>query len=76
MPAASLALGAGQRMLCVGLRMQKHRKVAAHLAKAEREHLVGRRSDDDIILFGDRQPEQAVAHGTTNLVDLHGSIIP
>ena len=76
MAAAGLALGARQRVLLTGLRVQKDRKVTADLTEAERQHLVGGCTDDDIILFGDRQPEQAVPHGTTDLVNLHESIIP
>jgi hypothetical protein len=56
--------------------MQKYGEIATDLAVAQREHLVRRRSNDDVICLDHGQAEQAVAYGAADLIDLHGSIIP
>jgi hypothetical protein len=69
--AAALALGAGERVFLVGLRMQEHREILAHRLEAQPHHLFGGRAHHDVVTFLDRQAEQLVAHGSADEVDLH-----
>ncbi len=66
-----LALGPCQGVFLVGLRMQEHRKVLAHRRVAAREHVLGRRADDDPVAILDFQPEQFIADGAADAEDLH-----
>jgi len=68
-----LALGSGQRVLLVGLRMKKHREVPADGSEAERKHLIRCAADDHpiAIALAVRPPQQLVAHPTADRVDLH-----
>ena len=66
-----LALGARERVFLVGFRVQEHREIAADLAEAGFQHLVGRRADDDPVALGDRPAEQLVANRASDQIDFH-----
>jgi hypothetical protein len=67
---ASLALGARECVLLLGVWMQKHREVAAHRAEAARMHLIGGRADHHPVALAHRQAEQRIAHCTADQIDL------
>ena len=67
----ALALGAGQRVFLVGLGVQKDGEVFAHGRKAARGHGFGCRANDHPVGVMKRTLQQAVAHGTADLVNLH-----
>ena len=69
--ARGLALGARERVFLFRLRVQEHREVPADGLVAELHHLLGRRADHDVVAVLHRQPEQLVAHGAADGVDLH-----
>jgi len=69
--AAGLALGACQRHLLAGLRVQEDRKVTAHRAVAGRQQLLRRAADGDPVAVTKRQAQQAVAHGAADDIELH-----
>jgi hypothetical protein len=50
-----LALGAGQRILLVGIRVQEHRKILADRPEAARQQIVRRGADHHPVAFPDRQ---------------------
>jgi hypothetical protein len=66
-----LALGARQRILLVGGRVQEDRKVLADGPEASGQHLFGGRPDDHVVTILDRQAEQFVANRPTDGKDLH-----
>ncbi len=72
-PLAVLALGARERVLLARLRMQEHREIAAHRPVARRQHRLRRRADDDPVAVDDGTPDQFVADGSADAVDLHGT---
>ena len=65
------ALGAGKRILFVGLRMQKYGKVTSDRPKAERDHLGRAAAFDYIVMVADRQTQQLVTNGAADAVDFH-----
>ncbi|OQC08585.1 MAG: hypothetical protein BWX79_01620 [Alphaproteobacteria bacterium ADurb.Bin100] len=69
--ARGLALGARQRVLLAGLRMQEDREILAHRQVAQRAHLLGRGADDHPVPVLDRQAQQLVAHRSTHPINLH-----
>ncbi len=69
--APALAFGAGQGIFLPALRVEEYREVLADRPIAEREHLLGIGADHHPVDIGDRSPEQAVAHGAADFVDLH-----
>jgi hypothetical protein len=69
--AGGFALGARERVLFVGVGMQKNGKVAADRAEPELDHVLRRRADDDVIAVFYRKAEKLVTHGPADLVDLH-----
>ena len=73
---SDLALGARQRVLLAGSRMQEHREILADAPVAFALELFGRRADDDPVALLDRQAEQRVTYGAADLIYLHGRIIP
>ncbi len=68
-----LALGAGQRVLLAGLRMQKHREITAHLAIAEIDHRLGRRPHHHPVALAHRAAEQLIADRAADQIYVHGS---
>jgi hypothetical protein len=77
-----LALGAGERVFLVRLRMQEHREVAADRQVAGALHVFRCRADDDPVAIvagrrrgvatgGGRFGQQAVAHPAADDVGLH-----
>src|SRR5688500_13955497 len=70
--ARDLALGPGQRVLFLALRMKENRKIFSYRAIAKPYHLVRRRPDDDVIMVCYRQAEYLVAYGAANQIGLHG----
>ncbi|RMU46495.1 hypothetical protein ALP29_201561 [Pseudomonas syringae pv. avii] len=68
---AALALGACQRVLLVGQRVQEHREVGADRAIALDQHVLGTRADHHPIDISDRLTQQAVAYSTANFINLH-----
>ena len=68
---ACLALGAGERILLVGLRMQEHREILAYWAEALLHHLIGVASNDDVVVILDRQAEQLVPDRPADAIGLH-----
>ncbi len=68
--ATLLALGAGQRVLLLGLGVQEHGKIAAHLGKAQRQHLFHGRPDHQVIPVALRQSQQAIPHCAPNQISL------
>ena len=69
--ASLLAFSAGKRILFMGLRMQKYRKVAADRLEAQRYHRLGGRPHDNVIPVRDRQTQQLVANGSADPIDFH-----
>jgi hypothetical protein len=69
---AAFALGAGQGVFLVRLRMQKDGKVPPHRGKALGHHGFGGAAHHQPITVMHRQAEQGIAHCATNLVNLHG----
>ena len=67
----ALALGARERVLLVGLRMQEHREILADGLEAEPLHLLRGRADDDVVAVLHRQAEQLVAHGAADDIGFH-----
>ena len=55
--AAALALGTRQGVFLAGFGVEKHRKIRAHRAKAQRQHLLGRGTDHDPVDLVDRSSE-------------------
>ena len=70
-PRGRLALGAGERHLFAGLRMQKDREVAPDRPVAQGKQFLGARADDDPIAIVHRHAEQAVAHRAADDIGLH-----
>ena len=66
-----LALGARERVLFAGFRVQEYGKIAADLAVAEVHHLLRRRADHDPVAFADRPAEQLVANRAADQIDFH-----
>ena len=71
-----LALGARERVLLAGTRMQKHGKVLADSAESLAGELIGRGADDHPVALLDGQAEQCITDCTAYLVDSHRCIIP
>ena len=67
------ALGARQRVLFVGLRMQEHRKIAPDRTETQPHHLLRRCADHDMIAVLHRQAEQFIAHRAADHVGFHDS---
>ena len=55
--------------------MQEDGKVLADRAEPERDEIVGRRSDDDVIVFDHRAAEQSVPDCAADEVDFHAGIL-
>ncbi len=72
--AAALALGTRQGVLLAALRMQEHRKVCAHRAKAPGLHYLRGGADHHPVHFTDRAPQQAITHRAADFVDLHNHL--
>ena len=66
------ALQACERVFLVGLGVQEHGKVAAHLAVAAGQQLLAGCPHHHPIAFPDRHTEQRVPDGTANQIHLHG----
>ena len=66
-----LALEPGERVFLVSFGMQKHRKVAAHLAVIHALERVARAADHDPVAFLDRKPEQGVSNCSADQIHLH-----
>ena len=64
--ASGLALGARQRVLLVGVRMQEHREVRADRPEALRHHVFRRGADHHVVAVLHRMTEQGVADGASN----------
>ena len=68
---AGLALGTGQRVFLVGLRVQEHREVLAHRQEAFCDQCVGRGAHHHPVAIGAGLAQQGIAHRATDQVDLH-----
>lgn len=66
-----LALGTGQRVLLMGLGVQKHRKILADRPETARQQLFRGRTDHHPVAVFDRQPEQAIAYRATDDIAFH-----
>ncbi len=69
--APALALGARERVLLLGLRVEKHREVGAHGLEALRGHLFGRGANDHVVAVFDRQAQKLVAYGAADEINFH-----
>ena len=67
----SLAFGAGECVFFVGLRMQEHRKIAAHRPETLVHQGFWRSADHHVIVIGDGQSEQLITHRPADAVDFH-----
>ena len=68
---AGLALGAREGVLVARLRVQEDREVLADRLEAQREHVVRRGADDDVVAVVHGQAEQRITHRAADEVDLH-----
>jgi hypothetical protein len=66
-----LALEPRQRVLLVGLGVQKHGKIAADFAKVTAQQLLTGPADDDPVPLLDGKPEQGVPNRSANQIHLH-----
>ena len=66
-----LALAPRQRILLVGVGVQKYREVAADLAITKAQQLLPGAAHDDPIAFLHRQSEQGVPNRPTDQIHLH-----
>ena len=70
---AGFALGAGERVLLAGPRMQEDWKVAPDLPKAALLHLFWRGAHNHPIALAYRSAQQFVAHRAANEIGLHAA---
>ena len=68
---ALLSLSAGQRILFMGLGVQEHGKISAHLAKTLCQHGFRGGAHHHPVAVFNWQAEQLIAHGAANQVDVH-----
>jgi ABC-type uncharacterized transport system YnjBCD ATPase subunit len=73
---AGLALGARQRVLLAGIRMQEHREILADRPVAAGEQLIRRGADHDVVVVDHRPSQQFVADRAADQIDAHGRILP
>ena len=66
-----LAFSAREGVLLLRFGMEKNRKILADRAVTQRDHLLRRGADDDVIAVLDRQSEQRIAHCAADLIYLH-----
>src|SRR5690606_9631351 len=68
--AAALTLGARQRVLLAGVRMQEHREIAPHRAEAGVEHLLRGGTYHHPVAVAGRLAQQFVADRAADKIDL------
>ncbi len=69
---SGFALGTRQGVFLVRLRVQEYREILADRLVAQRDHVVGRGADDDVVAVGQRQAQQPVTHCAADDVGFHG----
>ena len=69
---SGLALGAGQRVFVLSLRVQENREIFADRPEALCQHGFRSSTDDHVIVIGVGSAEQFVTDGTADEVCLHG----
>ncbi|MNH25963.1 hypothetical protein D3C79_859880 [compost metagenome] len=68
---ATFALGARQGVFLTASGVDEHREISAYRAVAQGLHLFDGSANHQPVDVADGAPEQAVAHGAANFVDVH-----